>query len=71
MRLAFYGASKTWEAKKISTPSRSSVLEEISSTICFNQKGRFDYMLSRLFLCKFGTTLHMIKRYLQTAPFVI
>ena len=41
------------------------------STICFNQKGRFDYMLSRLFWCKFGTTLHMIKRYLQTAPFVI
>ena len=29
MRLAFYGASKTWEVKKISTPSRSSVLEEI------------------------------------------
>ena len=29
MRLAFYGASKTWEAKKISTMSRSSVLEEI------------------------------------------
>ena len=29
----------------------------LSSTICFNQKGRFDYMLSRLFWCKNGATL--------------
>ena len=27
------------------------------STICFNQKGRFNYMLSRLFWCKNGATL--------------
>ena len=52
---------------------RSTTSKEVklASSICFNQKGRFDYMLSRLFGCQFGTTLNMIKRYLQTAPFVI
>ena len=42
--------SKLFTSLKNTKPRAS----DLSSTICFNQKGRFDYMLSRLF---FGANL--------------
>ena len=72
-KLACQQASADCSASVLRTAKQSALHHHVGGEARkeYNQKGRFNYMLSRLFWCNFGTTLHMLKRYLQTAPLVI